>query len=83
MLISYLVACTLLVLVMRALGDMAAADPSSWAFSTYAGKAPGPRWAVRSAGCGGRRSWWSWPRLPPPRSWSPRRGPPCRSGRGR
>ena len=41
-LISYLVACTLLVLVMRALGEMAAADPSSGAFSTYAGKALGP-----------------------------------------
>ncbi|MDN5631198.1 amino acid permease [Glutamicibacter protophormiae] len=41
-LISYLVACTLLVLVMRALGEMAAADPSSGAFSTYAGKAMGP-----------------------------------------
>lgn len=41
-LISYLVACVLLVLVMRALGEMAAADPSSGAFSTYAGKAMGP-----------------------------------------
>lgn len=41
-LISYLVACLLLVLVMRALGEMAAADPSSGAFSTYAGKAMGP-----------------------------------------
>lgn len=41
-LLSYLVACVLLVLVMRALGEMAAADPSSGAFSTYAGKAMGP-----------------------------------------
>ncbi|GGG48451.1 amino acid transporter [Kocuria dechangensis] len=41
MLLSFLVACVLLVLVMRALGEMAAADPSPGAFSTWAGKAMG------------------------------------------
>lgn len=41
-LISYIVAGGLLVLIMRALGEMAAADPSSGAFSTYAGNALGP-----------------------------------------
>ncbi|HST73295.1 MAG TPA: amino acid permease [Kocuria rosea] len=41
-LLSFLVACVLLVLVMRALGEMAAADPSPGAFSTYAEKAMGP-----------------------------------------
>ena len=40
-LLSFLVACVLLVLVMRALGEMAAADPSPGAFSTWAGKAMG------------------------------------------
>lgn len=40
-LISFLVACVLLVLVMHALGEMAAADPSPGAFSTWAGKAMG------------------------------------------
>ena len=40
-LLSFLVACVLLVLVMRALGEMAAADPSPGAFSTYAEKAMG------------------------------------------
>ena len=41
-LISYLVAGTLVILVMWALGEMAAAHPTSGAFSVYAGKAMGP-----------------------------------------
>lgn len=40
-LISYLVAGTLIILVMWALGEMAAANPSSGAFSVYAEKAMG------------------------------------------
>lgn len=50
--ISYLVGCLLLVLVMRALGEMAAADPASGSFSTYAGKALGPT--------AGRALGWLW-----------------------
>ncbi|MGO4803768.1 amino acid permease [Arthrobacter sp. 2MCAF15] len=41
-LISYLVAGTLIILVMWALGEMAAANPNSGAFSVYAQKAMGP-----------------------------------------
>ncbi|WP_051389051.1 amino acid permease [Arthrobacter sp. 35W] len=41
-LISYLVAGTLVILVMWALGEMAAANPNSGAFSVYAQKAMGP-----------------------------------------
>lgn len=40
-LISYLVAGTLVILVMRALGELAAANPNSGAFSVYAQKAFG------------------------------------------
>ncbi|MGW7518040.1 amino acid permease [Streptomyces sp. NPDC054796] len=43
-LISYALAGLLVVLVMRMLGEMAAADPSSGSFSTYADRALG-RWA--------------------------------------
>ncbi|WP_178980518.1 amino acid permease [Rothia koreensis] len=50
--VSYLVGCLLLVLVMRALGEMAAADPASGSFSTYAGKALGPT--------AGRALGWLW-----------------------
>ena len=42
-LISYLVAGTLIILVMWALGEMAAANPNSGAFSVYAEKAAGSR----------------------------------------
>ena len=42
MLISYLVAGTLIILVMWALGEMAAANPDSGAFSVYTAKAYGP-----------------------------------------
>ncbi|EMY34132.1 transmembrane aromatic amino acid transport protein [Arthrobacter crystallopoietes BAB-32] len=41
-LVSYLIAGTLVIIVMGALGEMAAAHPSSGAFSTYADKAMGP-----------------------------------------
>ncbi|MBJ2119738.1 amino acid permease [Arthrobacter sp. MSA 4-2] len=41
-LISYLVAGTLIILVMWALGEMAAANPNRGAFSVYAEKAMGP-----------------------------------------
>ena len=41
-LISYLVAGTLIILVMWALGEMAAANPDSGAFSVYTAKAYGP-----------------------------------------
>lgn len=41
-LISYLVAGTLIILVMWALGEMAAANPTSGAFSVYAERAMGP-----------------------------------------
>ncbi|WP_272946691.1 amino acid permease [Arthrobacter sp. ERGS1:01] len=41
-LVSYLVAGTLIILVMWALGEMAAANPNSGAFSVYAQKALGP-----------------------------------------
>ena len=41
-LVSYLIAGTLVIIVMGALGEMAAAHPSSGAFSTYAEKALGP-----------------------------------------
>ncbi|MHA7269768.1 amino acid permease [Arthrobacter sp. HLT1-20] len=41
-LISYLAAGTLIILVMWALGEMAAANPNSGAFSVYAQKAMGP-----------------------------------------
>ena len=41
-LVSYLVAGTLIILVMWALGEMAAAHPNSGAFSVYAQKALGP-----------------------------------------
>uniref|UniRef100_UPI0034DE413E amino acid permease n=1 Tax=Streptomyces sp. PU-14G TaxID=2800808 RepID=UPI0034DE413E len=43
-LLSYALAGLLVVLVMRMLGEMAAADPASGSFSTYADRALG-RWA--------------------------------------
>ncbi|HWM37451.1 MAG TPA: amino acid permease, partial [Streptomyces sp.] len=43
-LVSYVVAGLMVVLVMRMLGEMAAANPSSGSFSTYADRALG-RWA--------------------------------------
>ncbi|ABK03942.1 amino acid/polyamine/organocation transporter, APC superfamily [Arthrobacter sp. FB24] len=52
-LISYLVAGTLIILVMWALGEMAAANPSSGAFSVYAEKAMG-----RTAGATVGWLWW-------------------------
>ncbi len=52
-LISYLVAGTLIILVMWALGEMAAANPNSGAFSVYAGKAMG-----RTAGATVGWLWW-------------------------
>ena len=50
--ISYFAGCLLLVLVMRALGEMSAADPAPGSFSTYAGKAMGPT--------AGRALGWLW-----------------------
>ena len=52
-LISYLVAGTLIILVMWALGEMAAANPNSGAFSVYAAKALG-----RTAGATVGWLWW-------------------------
>jgi AAT family amino acid transporter len=52
-LISYLVAGTLIILVMWALGEMAAANPDSGAFSVYAEKAMG-----RTAGATVGWLWW-------------------------
>ncbi|WP_411802848.1 amino acid permease [Arthrobacter sp. LAPM80] len=52
-LISYLVAGTLIILVMWALGEMAAANPNSGAFSVYAQKAMG-----RVAGATVGWLWW-------------------------
>jgi len=52
-LISYLVAGTLIILVMWALGEMAAANPNSGAFSVYAEKAMG-----RTAGATVGWLWW-------------------------
>ena len=52
-LISYLVAGTLIILVMWALGEMAAANPDSGAFSVYTAKAMG-----RTAGATVGWLWW-------------------------
>jgi AAT family amino acid transporter len=52
-LISYLVAGTLIILVMWALGEMAAANPNSGAFSVYAEKAMG-----KTAGATVGWLWW-------------------------
>ena len=52
-LISYLVAGTLIILVMWALGEMAAANPNSGAFSVYAEKAMG-----RTSGATESCLWW-------------------------
>lgn len=53
-LVSFLVACVILVLVMRAMGEMAAADPARGAFSVYAEKAMG-----RTAGQTLGWLWWA------------------------
>src|SRR3954452_1202601 len=55
-LISYAFAGLLVVLVMRMLGEMAAAQPDSGSFSTYADRAIG-RWAGFSVGW---LYWWFW-----------------------
>ncbi|MGI4896154.1 MAG: amino acid permease [Janthinobacterium lividum] len=55
-LISYALAGTLVVLVMRMLGEMATADPDTGSFSTYADRALG-RWAGFSVGW---LYWWFW-----------------------
>lgn len=55
-LLSYLLAGTLVVLVMRMLGEMAIAQPDSGSFSTYAERAIGP-WAGFSIGW---LYWWFW-----------------------
>ena len=52
-LISFLIAGTMVILVMRMMGEMAAADPSSGAFSVYAEKALG-----RTAGTTVGWLWW-------------------------
>jgi AAT family amino acid transporter len=52
-LVSYLVAGTLIIIVMWALGEMAAANPTSGAFSVYTGKALG-----RVAGATVGWLWW-------------------------
>ncbi|WP_255684542.1 GABA permease [Pseudonocardia sp. TRM90224] len=55
-LIAYALAGLLVVLVMRMLGEMAAANPDSGSFSTYADRAIGP-WAGFSIGW---LYWWFW-----------------------
>lgn len=55
-LLSYLFAGTLVVLVMRMLGEMAAAAPDSGSFSTYADRSIGP-WAGFTVGW---LYWWFW-----------------------
>ncbi|WP_315898345.1 amino acid permease [Arthrobacter sp. AG367] len=60
-LISYLVAGTLIILVMWALGEMPAANPDSGAFSVYTAKACGPVAGATMGGSGGSSSWWSSP----------------------
>jgi GABA permease len=55
-LIAYALAGTLVVLVMRMLGEMATAQPDSGSFSTYADRALG-RWAGFSIGW---LYWWFW-----------------------
>ena len=55
-LLSYLFAGTLVVLVMRMLGEMAAAQPDSGSFSTYADRSIGP-WAGFTVGW---LYWWFW-----------------------
>lgn len=55
-LLSYAAAGLLVVLVMRMLGEMAAANPDSGSFSTYADRAIG-RWAGFSVGW---LYWWFW-----------------------
>jgi len=55
-LISYALAGTLVVLVMRMLGEMATANPDTGSFSTYADRALG-RWAGFSVGW---LYWWFW-----------------------
>lgn len=52
-LVSYLIAGTLIIIVMQALGEMAAANPNSGAFSVYAAKAMG-----RTAGATVGWLWW-------------------------
>lgn len=55
-LLAYLFAGTLVVLVMRMLGEMAAANPDSGSFSTYSDRAIGP-WAGFTVGW---LYWWFW-----------------------
>ncbi|WP_432571859.1 amino acid permease [Kineococcus sp. SYSU DK005] len=55
-LLSYVLAGTLVVLVMRMLGEMATAHPDTGSFSTYADRALG-RWAGFSVGW---LYWWFW-----------------------
>ncbi|MBW0103579.1 amino acid permease [Pseudonocardia sp. KRD291] len=55
-LLSYLFAGALVVLVMRMLGEMAAAQPDSGSFSTYADRSIGP-WAGFTVGW---LYWWFW-----------------------
>lgn len=55
-LISYLLAGTLVVLVMRMLGEMATANPDTGSFSVYSDRALG-RWAGFSVGW---LYWWFW-----------------------
>lgn len=55
-LISYALAGTLVVLVMRMLGEMATANPDTGSFSVYADRALG-RWAGFSVGW---LYWWFW-----------------------
>ncbi len=55
-LLSFLAAGTLVVLVMRMLGEMASANPDSGSFSVYASRAIG-RWAGFSIGW---LYWWFW-----------------------
>ncbi|MGV8790249.1 amino acid permease, partial [Pseudomonas aeruginosa] len=55
-LLAYLIAGTLVVLVMRMLGEMAVASPDTGSFSTYADRSIG-RWAGFTIGW---LYWWFW-----------------------
>lgn len=67
-LLAYLIAGTLVVLVMRMLGEMAVASPDTGSFSTYADRSIG-RWAGFTIGW---LYWWFWVLVIPSKRSPPR-----------
>ncbi len=65
-LLSYALVGTLVVLVMRMLGEMSAANPTSGSFSAHADRALGPGPASPSAGCTGSSGSSCWRSRRPP-----------------